>query len=134
MVQGASLKVAQGEVVALLGRNGMGKTSLMRSIMALPAPQVRAGAVFWKGEELTGLPSHRIAQRKIGYVPQGRRLFPSLTVTEHLTLLKPSRATQGWTIGRVFDAFPRLDRRLGSLQRHLEIAEQHIGTHTQAVV
>src|SRR3954451_15380198 len=75
VVQGASLSVAAREVVALLGRNGMGKTSLMRSIMALPAPQVRTGSVTWKGEPLVGLAPHAVARRKIGYVPQGRRLF-----------------------------------------------------------
>jgi branched-chain amino acid transport system ATP-binding protein len=111
VVQSASLTVAAREVVALLGRNGVGKTSLLRSIMALAAPQVRGGAVLWKGEALNGLAPHAIARRKIGYVPQGRRLFPSLTVTEHLTVLKPQRATHGWTVAKIFEAFPRLAER-----------------------
>ena len=111
VVQGASLTVAEREVVALLGRNGMGKTSLMRSIMALPVPQVRAGTMMWKGESISGLAPHAIARRRIGYVPQGRRLFPSLSVTEHLTLLKPARATEGWTVEKVFATFPRLAER-----------------------
>jgi branched-chain amino acid transport system ATP-binding protein len=111
VVQGASLTVRPHEVVALLGRNGMGKTSLIRSIMALPAPQVRSGSVLWQGEALTGLKPHVIARRKIGYVPQGRRLFPSLTVSEHLTVLKSSQATQGWTVDKVFALFPRLAER-----------------------
>src|ERR1700759_931078 len=94
VVQGATLTVGASEVVALLGRNGMGKTSLIRSIMGLPTPQVRAGDVRWKGESLKGLSPHQIAARKIGYVPQGRRLFPSLTVTEHLSVLKSPKATE----------------------------------------
>jgi branched-chain amino acid transport system ATP-binding protein len=111
VVQGASLTVRDREVVALLGRNGMGKTSLIRSIMGLALPQVRGGSVSWKGEALVGLKSHEIARRKIALVPQGRRLFPSLTVTEHLTLLKSARAAQGWTVERVFELFPRLAER-----------------------
>jgi len=111
VVQGASLTVRDREVVALLGRNGMGKTSLIRSVMGLSAPQVRGGSVAWKGEALTGLKSHEIARRKIALVPQGRRLFPSLTVVEHLTMIKSARATDGWTVDRVMDLFPRLAER-----------------------
>ncbi len=111
VVQGASLAVREREVVALLGRNGMGKTSLIRSVMGLAAPQVRSGSVAWKGEMLTGLKAHEIARRKIALVPQGRRLFPSLTVTEHLTMVKPGRGRDGWTVDRVFELFPRLAER-----------------------
>jgi len=110
-VQGASLTVRDREVVALLGRNGMGKTSLIRSVMGLAAPQVRSGSVAWKGEVLTGLKSHEIARRKIALVPQGRRLFPSLSVVEHLTMIKPERATNGWTVARALELFPRLAER-----------------------
>jgi branched-chain amino acid transport system ATP-binding protein len=111
VVQGASLTVRDSEVVALLGRNGMGKTSLIRSIMGLAQPQIRSGSVSWKGKPLAGLKPHEIAKRKIALVPQGRRLFPSLTVTEHLTLIKPARATEGWTVERAFELFPRLAER-----------------------
>jgi branched-chain amino acid transport system ATP-binding protein len=111
VVQGASLTVRDSEVVALLGRNGMGKTSLIRSIMGLAQPQIRGGSVSWKGKPLAGLKPHEIAKRKIALVPQGRRLFPSLTVTEHLTLIKPARATEGWTVERAFELFPRLAER-----------------------
>lgn len=106
----ASLTVGQREIVALLGRNGMGKTSLMRSIMALAAPAVRAGGVRFESENLRGLAPHAIAQRGIGFVPQGRRLFASLTVTEHLTMLDPPR-TARWTPARAFELFPRLAER-----------------------
>ncbi|HWV52757.1 ABC transporter ATP-binding protein [Pseudorhodoplanes sp.] len=111
VIHGVSLNVAPGEVVALLGRNGMGKTTIIRSIMGLSPPQVRSGSVRWRGEELVGQRPHDIASRKIAIVPQGRRLFPSLTVTEHLTLLKSARATEGWTMNKVFELFPRLAER-----------------------
>ena len=111
VIHGVSLTVAVGEVVALLGRNGMGKTTIIRSIMGLSPPQVRSGSVRWRGEELVGKRPHHIAGRRIAIVPQGRRLFPSLTVTEHLTMLKPARATEGWTMDKVFDLFPRLRER-----------------------
>jgi branched-chain amino acid transport system ATP-binding protein len=111
VVRGVSLDVGAGEIVALLGRNGMGKTTLIRSIMGLTPPQVSSGTVTWRGESLIGLRPHVIADRKIAIVPQGRRLFASLTVTEHLTMLKSARAKDGWTIDRVFGIFPRLAER-----------------------
>lgn len=111
VIQGASLSVGMSQVVALLGRNGMGKTSLIRSIMGLETPQVRSGDVAWQGESLRGLAPFEIAKRRIALVPQGRRLFPSLTVVEHLTVLKPAGVKDGWTVARVFELFPRLAER-----------------------
>jgi branched-chain amino acid transport system ATP-binding protein len=111
VLHGVSLDVKPGEVVGLLGRNGMGKTTLIRSIMGMNPPQVSQGSVTWKGEELTRLTPHEIAQRRIGIVPQGRRLYASLSVTEHLTMLKGTRAKEGWTVERVFKLFPRLAER-----------------------
>jgi branched-chain amino acid transport system ATP-binding protein len=111
VIRGVSLTVAPGEVVALLGRNGMGKTTFIRSLMGLTPPQVRSGSVTWRGDSLLGLSPHQIARRKIAIVPQGRRLFASLTVTEHLTLLKSARAKDGWTLERIFALFPRLAER-----------------------
>jgi len=111
VVHGASLTVARGEVVALLGRNGMGKTTTIRSIMGLSPPTVRSGSILWDGESLLGLRAHEIATRRIAIVPQGRRLFPSLSVSEHLTMLKPASATRGWTMKRIFGLFPRLAER-----------------------
>jgi branched-chain amino acid transport system ATP-binding protein len=111
VVHGVSISVARGEVVALLGRNGMGKTTTIRSIMGLSPPRVGAGTINWDGESLLGLRAHEIAARRIAIVPQGRRLFPSLSVTEHLTMLKPASATTGWTVKRVFELFPRLAER-----------------------
>jgi branched-chain amino acid transport system ATP-binding protein len=111
VLQGVSLGVAPGEVVALLGRNGMGKTTLIRSVMGLSPPQVRQGSVRFEGAELRGESPHAIARRKIALVPQGRRLFASLTVTEHLTMLKPASAKEGWNLGRILATFPRLGER-----------------------
>ncbi len=111
VLHGASLTVKPGEVVALLGRNGMGKSTLIRSIMRLSQPQVRAGTLLWKGEDLRPLAPHEVAARRIALVPQGRRLFASLTVLEHLTMLKPAKIKQGWTVERVFEMFPRLAER-----------------------
>ena len=111
VLHGASLVVKPGEVVGLLGRNGMGKTTLIRSIMGLTPPTVRAGSVKWKGQELVGLRPNEIAQKRIAIVPQGRRLYASLSVTEHLTMLKSARAKDGWTLDKVFGIFPRLAER-----------------------
>ncbi len=105
-----SMHVAQGEIVALLGRNGMGKTSLVRSIMGLGSPRVTSGNVSMDGVDVSSMRSFQIANQGIGYVPQGRRLFQSLTVLEHLQMLE--RKTSGaWSVRRVFEAFPRLEER-----------------------
>lgn len=111
VVNDVSLDVGEGEIVALLGRNGMGKTTFIRSVIGLTPPRIRSGTVTWRGENLVGLRPHDIAARKIAIVPQGRRLFASLTVTEHLTMLKSARAKDGWTVDRVFQIFPRLAER-----------------------
>jgi branched-chain amino acid transport system ATP-binding protein len=126
VVCGASLTVAKGEVVALLGRNGMGKTTLIRSIMGLTPPLVRAGDVRWRGETLVGLRPHDIAARRIAIVPQGRRLFPSLTVAEHLTMLKSVRARGGWTAARIYALFPRLAERRKHLAGQLSGGERQM--------
>ena len=105
-----SLRVGEGEIVALLGRNGMGKTSLVRSVMGLGSPRLTGGRICFDGADLVGLRANQIATRRIGYVPQGRRLFASLTVLEHLQML--DRSLPGaWTVRRVFDAFPHLEER-----------------------
>jgi branched-chain amino acid transport system ATP-binding protein len=105
-----SMRVDEGEIVALLGRNGMGKTSLVRSVMGLGSPRVTAGSIRLDGTELVGLRPNRIANHRIGYVPQGRRLFATLTVLEHLQMLDRGRKG-AWSVQRVFEAFPRLAER-----------------------
>jgi branched-chain amino acid transport system ATP-binding protein len=105
-----SLQIAEGEIVALLGRNGMGKTSLVRSVMGLGSPRLTGGRISLDGADLVGLRSHEIATRRIGYVPQGRRLFSSLTVLEHLQILDRGRPG-AWSVAQVLEAFPRLAER-----------------------
>src|SRR5437879_1624927 len=95
VLQGVSLEVRPGTAVALLGRNGMGKTTLIRSIIGFTRP--RQGRVLLAGRDITRLPSHEIAQLGIGLVPQGRRIFPSLTVLEHLTVAAPGDREKGRT-------------------------------------
>lgn len=111
VLHGVTLTLMPGEVLGLLGRNGMGKTTLVKAMMRLSEPLVTAGSVTLDGGSLAGLAPHQVARRGIALVPQGRRLFASVTVTEHLTMLKPASATTGWTVARVFAAFPRLAER-----------------------
>jgi len=112
ILQGVTLRVSV-EPLALLGRNGMGKTTLCQALMGLvPAA---SGSVRFDGIDLTGRKPYSIANRGIGYVPQGRRIFPSLSVHEHLRLVPSSRGpaigSSPWTVDRVYDLFPRLKER-----------------------
>jgi branched-chain amino acid transport system ATP-binding protein len=106
---GVAIGVAAGECVCLLGRNGVGKTTTMRSIMGLTPP--REGRIVWKGRDITGWAPYRVARAGIGFVPEDRRIFADLTVVENLDVA--SRAGRGasgstWTVDRVFDLFPKL--------------------------
>ena len=115
VLRGVSLSVPEGKIVALLGRNGMGKTTTIRSIMGLRPPMVRKGTVTFREQELRGRSPNQVARMGIGLVPQGRRVFPSLTVSEHLDICPQRDALSGrtaWTRNRLFQLFPRLaDRR-----------------------
>ena len=116
VLQGVSLAVPAETVIALLGRNGMGKTTLIRSIMGLSPPVVRSGSVVFRGEELRGRAANEIARKGLGLVPQGRRLFPSLTVQEHLTMVRRPPSGDGagrvcWDLPRIYELFPRLAER-----------------------
>ena len=122
---GVSLKVAAGEVVTLMGRNGMGKTTTIRSIMGLTPP--RAGSIEFQGQRINGMPSHRIARLGLGYVPEGRRIFPNLTVRENLLMAATVRdAKTPWTLDRVLAFFPRLGERLGNGGGQLSGGEQQM--------
>ena len=105
---GVSLDIAEGECVALLGRNGVGKSTTMRSIMGLTPPA--SGRVVWKGADITGWAPHRVARAGIGFVPEDRRIFADLTVWENLDVASRGArgAGAGWTVERVFDLFPKL--------------------------
>lgn len=98
------------ESVAVIGRNGMGKSTLCAAIVGLTPPQAR-GSITFRGQELLGRPSHKIARTGIGYVPQGRRLFPSLSVDEHLRMVTARDGDRRWTIDRIYELFPRLAER-----------------------
>jgi branched-chain amino acid transport system ATP-binding protein len=114
-----------GESVAIIGRNGMGKTTLCAAIMGLWPPRA-TGSVQLEGQELLGRPSYRIARAGIGYVPQGRRLFPSLTVDEHLRISAVKSVNGGWTPDRVYDLFPRLAERRKNGGAQLSGGEQQM--------
>jgi branched-chain amino acid transport system ATP-binding protein len=116
VLQGVSLKVEKGQVVGLLGRNGMGKTTLIHSIIGFTP--LRQGQVLFKGHEINAWPSNRVVSLGLGLVPQGRRVFPSLTVLENL-MVANKRNGGPWTVERVMELFPRLrerrDHRAGKL-------------------
>jgi branched-chain amino acid transport system ATP-binding protein len=122
---GVSLEVAPGECVCLLGRNGVGKTTTMRSIMGLTPP--RRGRVVWKGQDVTGKPPYRIAQQGIGFVPEDRRIFADLTVWENLDVASRHRGG-GWTVERIFDLFPKLRELTGRQGGFLSGGEQQMLT------
>ena len=120
-----SLEVGAGEVVTLLGRNGMGKTTTVRSIMGLLRP--RGGEVRFDGAAVTGLAPYRIAQTGIGLVPEGRQIFPTLTVEENLVATASARTgSRRWTLDAVYDLFPRLKERRNNLGTQLSGGEQQM--------
>ncbi len=123
VLQGVSLTVPRGQVVAILGRNGMGKTTLIRSIVGFTPP--RRGQVLFKGTDITRWSSNRAVDLGLGLVPQGRRVFASLTVRENLTVAA-RRRDGAWTLDRVLDLFPRLRERAESRAGRLSGGEQQM--------
>ena len=122
-----------GQALAIVGRNGMGKTTLCASIMGISPPRV-SGSVRFDGRELVGMSSHKIANLGIGYVPQGRRLFPSLTVDEHLRMSARGNGSRRWTIDGVYDLFPRLAERKRNGGAQLSGGEQQMLAIARALV
>lgn len=112
ILQGVSFDIPKGAIVALLGRNGMGKTTTTRSIIGFTPP--RRGIVRFKGKDISGVESHKIVQMGIGLVPQGRRIFPSLSVKENLMIAARGQPDlrKGWDMGKVLSLFPQLKPRL----------------------
>ena len=123
---GVSLTIGRGEMVSLLGRNGMGKTTTVRSIMGLTAPA--GGSIRFDGQEIRGLPAFRIAKHGIGLVPEGRQVFPNLTAWENLvaTAANYRDASTPWTLEKVMALFPRLAERAGSIASLLSGGEQQM--------
>jgi branched-chain amino acid transport system ATP-binding protein len=124
ILHGVSLGVARGQVLALLGRNGMGKTTLIRSTIGFTPP--RRGRVLFKGTDITRLPPFRAVEMGMGLVPQGRRIFPSLSVRENLAVAARGNRGQGWNLDRVFALFPRLRERLSHAGNKLSGGEQQM--------
>jgi branched-chain amino acid transport system ATP-binding protein len=121
---GVSFAIAPGEMVTLMGRNGMGKTTTVRSIMGLtPA---RAGGIRFMGGDIRGLPSYRVAQCGIGLVPEGRQIFPNLSVRENLLATAVRRDGADWTLDKVYGLFPRLAERDASMGNQLSGGEQQM--------
>ncbi|RDI61154.1 ABC transporter ATP-binding protein [Microvirga subterranea] len=119
-----SLDVGAGEVVTLLGRNGMGKTTTIRSIMGLLRPM--GGEVRFDGAAVTGQAPYRVAQTGIGLVPEGRQIFPTLTVEENLIATSATRTGRRWTLGSVYELFPRLKERRSNLGTQISGGEQQM--------
>jgi branched-chain amino acid transport system ATP-binding protein len=123
---GVSLAVAPGEVVSLMGRNGMGKTTTVRSIMGLT--RSAAGSIRFAGTEIRDLPAYRIAKLGLGLVPEGRQVFPNLTARENLVATAANRSgvTHPWTLQRVYALFPQLAERATSMAKLLSGGEQQM--------
>ena len=124
VLRGVSLRLAEGELLALLGRNGMGKTTLLRAIAGLRPPRLRRGSIRVAGEDVSALPSYQVARRGVSLVPQGRRVFGSLTVEENLQIV--ARPTGSWDLGRVYELFPRLVERRRQAGATLSGGEQQM--------
>ena len=123
---GVSLSIDRGRVVTLLGRNGMGKTTTVNSLMGIVP--IRSGTVRFQGAEISGLPMHRIAQAGIGLVPEGRQIFPNLTTRENLVATAGNRMNrpEPWTLESVLEFFPVLKNRLSNLGSQLSGGEQQM--------
>jgi branched-chain amino acid transport system ATP-binding protein len=119
-----SFALGTGEVVTLIGRNGMGKTTTILAVMGLLPPT--GGTVTFEGGALTGLPPYRIAQAGLGLVPEGRQVFPTLTVEENLVATAAARAGERWTLARVYEFFPRLAERRRNYGHQLSGGEQQM--------
>lgn len=121
-----SLEIDTGEIVCILGRNGVGKTTLLRSIMGLTPP--RSGAVLFKGRDIRGKQPFQIARMGIGFVPENRVIFPALTVKENLEMGLKKEKKGAWTFGRVYEMFPILGKRQDQMGGTLSGGEQQMLT------
>jgi branched-chain amino acid transport system ATP-binding protein len=130
ILHGVTLDVREGEIVALLGRNGAGKTTTLRSLIGLTRP--REGSVEFFGQSVAGLPPYRIAALGVGYVPEGRRIFASLTVDENLMV--PVERPGPWNLERIFATFPRLAQRRRNKGSQLSGGEQEMLSISRALL
>jgi len=126
ILQGVSFRIGEGEIVSLLGRNGVGRSTTIKAVMGLVAPQ---GSVVFKGRDIAGLKAHQIARLGIGYVPETRDIFPGLTVRENLVLgIKDMRRRGRWSMDDMFDMFPNLGERADTPADVLSGGEQQMLT------
>ena len=131
ILQGVDLEIAAGTIATVLGRNGVGKTTLVRSIMGLAPP--RKGGVYLAGNDMAGWPPHRIAQAGVAYVPEGRMIFPDLTVVENIRVAEREKA-RNWTLERLFELFPALGSRHENKGSQLSGGEQQMLAVARALV
>jgi branched-chain amino acid transport system ATP-binding protein len=132
VLQGISLEIAKGTVVALLGRNGVGKTTLIRSIVGFtPA---RRGQILFNDRDITHLAAYKIIHLQMGLVPQGRRIFPSLTVKENLAIATRGSDVQGWDFTKIYSLFPRLEERRNQRANTLSGGEQQMLAIARALI
>jgi branched-chain amino acid transport system ATP-binding protein len=132
VLQGVSLEIAKEQVVALLGRNGVGKTTLIRSIAGFtPA---RRGQILFQGRDITRLAAYKIIRLRIGLVPQGRRIFPSLSVKENLSIAARGSGEKGWDFEKIYALFPRLEERRNQRANTLSGGEQQMLAIARALI
>ncbi len=134
ILHGISLSIDPGETLSLMGRNGMGKTTLLRSLLGLTPP--RQGTVKVYGQDMTGAPPEKIVRQGIAFVPEDRGIFPNLTVRENLLMAaRPGPdGRQDWDLARVLDTFPRLAQRMTNMGNHLSGGEQQMLTVGRALM
>ena len=133
VLHGVSLQIPQGTIVAMLGRNGMGKTTIIRSIMGLTPP--RSGTIRFNGEDIVGLEPNQIARKGLGLIPQGRAIFPSLSVKENLTMAaRNSDRKEAWNLEKIYGLFPILEQRAKLYANLLSGGEQQMLSIARALM
>ena len=132
VLQGITLEVPKETVVAILGRNGVGKTTLIRSIVGFTSP--RRGQILFNGADITHMAAYKIIRRQMGLVPQGRRIFPSLTVKENLAIAARASGVQTWDFEKIFSLFPRLKERNHHRGNELSGGEQQMLAIARALI